>query len=51
MAADLDAQVEAFLRNATRQRKTEDRAIRQALQALKALTALQALQALRALMA
>ena len=35
MAADLDAQVEAFLRNATRQRKTEDRAIRQALQALK----------------
>jgi hypothetical protein len=34
MAADLDAQVEAFLRNATRQRKTEDRAIRQALQAL-----------------
>ena len=34
MAADLGAQIEAFLRNATAQRKTEDRAIRQALQSL-----------------
>jgi hypothetical protein len=35
MAADLDAQIEAFLRNATQQRRTEDRAIRQALQRIR----------------